>query len=82
MSKNLKGAGLLIIFLIFGSILGSIIGEVLSPFFPLINYGENVGLSPTTFDLSAISVTFGVSMDLNLATILGFFVALFIYARL
>ncbi len=82
MSRNLKGAGLLIIFLIFGSILGSIIGKVLSPFFPLITYGENIGLSPATFDLSAVSITFGVSMDINLATILGFLVALFIYSRL
>jgi hypothetical protein len=82
LSKVSKGTGILLILLIFGSIFGSLLGEILSGSFPWLTYGRTVGLSPTTIDLAALTVTFGLILKLNIATIIGFFLAFFIYTRL
>lgn len=77
-----KNHFLLLFFILVGAILGGIIGEAFSGFVPLLTYGKSIGLNPTTLDLSIIKVTFGFSMKLNLAGIIGIVIALFIYKRL
>lgn len=82
MSKVTKSSGLLLILLIFGSIFGSLLGEILSDMIPFLNYGRSIGFTPMTIDLAAISLTFGILIKINIATILGFFIAFFIYTRM
>ena len=82
MPKVTKGTGILLILLIFGSIFGSLLGEILSEFLPFLNYGRTIGLNPTTIDLASITLTLGLILKLNIATIFGFFMAFFIYTRL
>ncbi|MCR3922726.1 MAG: DUF4321 domain-containing protein [Firmicutes bacterium] len=82
MSRVSKGTGLLFMLLIFGSIFGSLLGEVLRDFMPFLSYGKTVGFNSTTIDLAAITITLGLLIKINIATILGFFIALFIYTRL
>jgi hypothetical protein len=71
-----------VILLIIGSIFGSLLGELLSGTLPFLTYGRAVGLSPTTIDLASVTLTFGLMLKLNIAAILGFFLALFFYNRL
>ena len=80
MAKGAKGTATLLILLIFGCIFGSLLGEVLRV--PFLTYGRTIGLSPTTIDLAALTVTLGILVKVNVATIFGFFIALFIYTRL
>ncbi|MBS4032185.1 MAG: DUF4321 domain-containing protein [Clostridiales bacterium] len=82
MPKVSKGTGILIILLIIGSIFGSLLGEALSGFVPFLTYGRSVGLSPTTIDLASVTITLGLILKLNIASIIGFFFTLFIYTRL
>jgi len=47
-----------------------------------LGYGESFGLTqPVVLDLSIISLTFGVQFKLNIASIIGIAVALFIYRK-
>ena len=82
MAKLPKDKWMLIILLVIGSLFGTLIGELLRDFLPFLYYGEAVGLSPTEIDLSVITITLGMTLKLNVATIIGFFIALFIYSRL
>jgi hypothetical protein len=77
-----KGTGILIILLIIGSIFGSLLGEMLSGILPFLAFGRTVGLSPATIDLTPVVLTLGLTLKLNIATIIGFFITLFIYLRL
>ncbi|MDW7650197.1 MAG: DUF4321 domain-containing protein [Bacillota bacterium] len=77
-----KGTGILLILLIVGSIFGSLLGDVLSGYLPFLTYGRTVGMNPTTIDLASVTVTLGLVLKLNIAGILGFFLAFFIYNRL
>ncbi len=82
MAKTPRSTGLLILLLVIGSIFGTLLGQALRDYLPLLNFGQTIGLDPTTVDLAAITLTLGITLQMNIATIIGFFIALFIYSRL
>ncbi len=82
MAKLPKDKWMLIILLVIGSLFGTLIGELLKDTLPFLYFGEVIGLSPTNIDLAVITITIGMTLKLNIATIIGFFIALFIYSRL
>ncbi|MDI3534244.1 MAG: hypothetical protein PWQ82_609 [Thermosediminibacterales bacterium] len=74
-----KSPWILLILLVVGLVLGGLIGDVFGGYFPVLNYSKSVGLTPTTLNLSIISLTFGFLIKINLASIIGLFLALLIY---
>lgn len=81
--KSARNPWLLVILLVIGGLIGSLIGTFLAEFLPILGYNfPAIGLSPVTLDLMVLSITFGVVLQLNLASIVGFIIALFIYYRL
>ncbi|MGI6097204.1 MAG: DUF4321 domain-containing protein [Dethiobacteria bacterium] len=82
MAKTTKSTGMLLLLLLIGSIFGTLIGEALNDYFPFLRFSQSIGVEPTTIDLAVISLTLGATLRLNIATIIGFFITLFIYFRL
>lgn len=78
----------LITLLIVGALVGALLGEVIRLLFSggimeqVFSRGVSPGLSPTTLDLRVLSLTFGFTLRLNLASLLGIALALFVYRRL
>ena len=78
----------LIVLLVMGALVGALLGELIRLLFPggileqLFARGVSPGLSPTTMDLRVLSITFGFTLRLNLASLLGIGLALFLYRRL
>ena len=73
----------LVVLLLIGFIFGTIMGQILKPYLPFMGVGASATLEPQTLRLAdAFSMTFGMTMRLNLATILGVALAYFIYRRL
>lgn len=78
----------LIALLIVGALVGALLGEVIRLLFSggimeqIFSRGVSPGLSPTTLDLRVVSLTFGFTLRLNLASLLGIALALFVYRRL
>ncbi len=61
---------------------GIVIGGFIGSLFPStwLNYGQSFGLSsPLVLDLGILSVTFGLSINITIASILGIAVAIIIY---
>lgn len=81
---NTKNANplILIILLGIGAVLGGVLGEVFKQTIPILNYGKTIGFQPFTLDLSIIKLTLGLIMHLNLASVLGLGIAVFIFTRL
>ncbi len=77
-----KDKWMLFLLLIIGSLLGTLLGELLKETLPFLSYGQAIGLNPATIDLAVLTMTMGITFKLNIATIIGFFMALFIYSRL
>ena len=73
---------LLVVLLIICGLIGSLVGTLLQVLLPILGYGfPAIGLSPITIDLLVLSITFGLVLKLNLASIIGFIVGIIIYFR-
>ncbi|MBI2080110.1 MAG: DUF4321 domain-containing protein [candidate division NC10 bacterium] len=88
MGKHPGSTAGLIVLLVVGALVGALLGEIIRLLFPggileqLFARGVSPGLSPTTMDLRVLSLTFGFTVRLNLASLLGIGLALYFYRRL
>lgn len=61
-----------------GIVIGGFIGSLLPDTF--LNYGQSFGLaSPVVLDLGILVLTFGLSIKITLASIIGIVIAIIIY---
>ena len=84
MATREKNIWLLLLFICAGIVLGGLLGEFASgvDFLWWLGYGQSFGLTePLILDLSIISLTFGVQFKINVASIIGIAVALFVYRK-
>ncbi len=84
MATRDKNIWILIIFVLSGLVIGGLIGELASKvdFLWWLGYGQSFGLSsPLQLDLSIINITFGLMLKINIASIIGMAVAIFIYRK-
>lgn len=84
MATKEKNIWILLIFILCGIVLGSLIGELVSNISALwwFGYGETFGLtSPVTLDMGVISLTFGLTFKINIASIIGLAIAIFAYRK-
>ena len=79
-----KNIWILLVFLLSGLVIGGLLGELASKVEWLwwLSYGENFGLAtPIELDLSVISITFGLMFKINISSIIGMAIAIFIYRK-
>ena len=89
MAKKLDSVVVLLVIVILGALIGSVIGEVIGVLAPggylekVFSRGLNPGISPpAVLDLKVVTLTFGLTVKINLASLLGIVLALLIYRRL
>ena len=84
MATREKNIWILLIFLLAGLVLGGLLGEFASKvdFLWWLSYGESFGLtSPIELDLQVITITFGLWFKMNVASIIGVAIAIFVYRK-
>lgn len=84
MATREKNIWILMIFLLSGLVIGGLLGEIASKVDWLwwLSYGEQFGISsPIELDLSVIKITFGLMFKINIASIIGMALAIFIYRK-
>ena len=84
MATREKNIWILLIFLLAGLVLGGLLGEFASKvdFLWGLSYGESFGLtSPIELDLQVITITFGLWFKMNVASIIGMAIAIFVYRK-
>ena len=85
MATREKNIWILILCLLAGLVIGGLLGNIAQNvnFLWWLSYGEEFGLtSPITLDLSVITLTFGLSFKINVASIIGMVIAIFVYRKL
>ena len=73
MATRDKNIWILLIFLLAGIVIGGLIGELAGKieFLWWLGYGKSFGLTePIVLDLSVLSLTFGLTFKINIASIL------------
>lgn len=85
MAKTYKNAKDYIFIVLLGAISGSFIGEFLSSTFPKLDFIGKVymiGLkNPVVLDLEVIQLTFGLTLGINVMSIIGIILAIFLYRK-
>lgn len=79
-----KNIWILIIFILSGLVIGGLLGELASKidFLWWLSYGQEFGLSsPIVLDLNIIKLTFGLQLKINISSIIGMAIAIFIYRK-
>lgn len=77
-----KNAWVLLLLMLAGIVLGSFVGTLTQniPGFSWLSYGQTFGLdSPIVLNLGILIITFGLSIKITIASILGLILAAFIY---
>ncbi len=85
MATKEKNIWILLVFLLSGLVVGGLLGEIALKVDWLwwLGYGESFGLaSPIELDLNVITITFGLMFKINIASIIGMVLAIFIYKKI
>lgn len=85
MATRDKNIWILMIFILSGLVIGGLLGEIATKidFLWWLGYGETFGLQePIKLDLSILTITFAMMFKVNIASIIGMGIAIFIYRKI
>lgn len=85
MATKDKNFWILLIFICSGLVIGGLIGEMASQveWLSWLSYGQAFGLQdPLVLELNVIKITFALSLNINLSSIIGLGIALFLYRKI
>ena len=85
MATREKNIWILLIFICSGLVIGGLLGEMASQveWLNWLSYGQQFGLKePLILELNVISITFGLMLNINIASIIGLAIALFLYRKI
>ena len=85
MSTREKNIWILLIFILSGLVIGGLLGDLASKVDWLwwLGFGQEFGLqSPLVLDLSILKITFALMVKINIASIIGMAIAIFIYRKI
>lgn len=84
MATRDKNIWILILFILSGLVIGGLLGQMASQvdWLNWLSYGQQFGFgNPIVLELNVIKLTFGITVNINIASILGMGIALFIYRK-
>lgn len=85
MATKEKNIWIMMVFILSGLVIGGLLGEVASrvDFLWWLSYGERFGLTtPLELDLNILKITFGLTFKINIASIIGMMIAIFVYRKI
>lgn len=84
MATREKNIWILLVFLLAGLVIGGLLGKLASSVSWLwwLSYEQQFGLeTPIVLDLSVLKLTFALMFKINIASIIGMVLAIFIYKK-
>jgi len=84
MATRERNFWILLVFLLSGLVIGGLLGEIASKVDWLwwLSYGQSFGISsPIELDLSVIRISFGLMLKINISSIIGMAIAIFLYRK-
>ncbi|MBR3162577.1 MAG: DUF4321 domain-containing protein [Clostridia bacterium] len=84
MATRDKNIWILVLFILSGLVVGGLLGELAKNIDWLwwLGFGQEFGLeNPITLNLSVVTITFALMLRINIASIIGMAMAIFIYRK-
>jgi len=85
MATRDKSTWLVLLFICAGLVIGGLLGEVASQvdWLSWLAYGQTFGIeNPFILDLNVLSLTFAFALHINIASIIGLAIAIFLYRKM
>lgn len=85
MATKDKNVWILLIFILSGLVIGGLLGELAGSVSWLwwLGYSQEFGLStPISLNLNVLTITFGLTFKISIASIIGMAIAIFIYRKI
>lgn len=85
MATREKNIWILLVFILAGLVVGGLLGKLASgvPGLWWLSYEQQFGLeNPLVLDLNILKLTFGLVLNINVASIIGMILAVFIYKKI
>lgn len=85
MATREKNMWILLLFICAGLVIGGLLGQIASQvdWLNWLSYGQSFGIAdPFTIDLNVIKITLGFIININVASIIGLAISLFIYKKI
>lgn len=85
MATRDKSKWLLLVFILSGLVIGGLLGELAKNvgFLWWLGYEQGFGLTePILLNLNIMTITFGLSFKVNIASIIGMAIGIFIYKKM
>lgn len=80
-----KNTWIVILFIFAGLVIGGLLGEVASQvdWLSWLSYGQSFGIDePLILNMNVLSLTFAFAFHINIASIIGLAIAIFLYKKL
>lgn len=84
MATKEKNTLILIIFILCGLVIGGLIGQLTQgiSWLSWLSYGQTFGLTnPVTLELGVVKLTLGIVFNINISSIIGMILSIFIYRK-
>ena len=84
MSLKDKNIWILLMFILSGLVIGGLLGEIAARFDALswLSYGQSFGLTdPISLDLGVVNLSFAIMFNINISSIIGIIISIFIYRK-
>ena len=82
MRRNHQSAFILVILLLVGLVIGGLIGDLLAAYVPTLDLSRTVGFSTTNLNVGAITISLGLSIDINPGAAIGIIIAILLYRQM
>lgn len=85
MATRDKSTWIVLLFIFAGLVIGGLLGEVASQvdWLSWLSYGQTFGIQdPFVLSMNVLSLTFAFSININIASIIGLGIAIFLYKKL
>lgn len=85
MATRDKSVWILLLFICAGLVIGGLLGQLASQveWLNWLAYGQSFGINdPFTIDLNVLKLTFGFNLNINIASIIGLGISIFLYRKL
>lgn len=85
MATKEKNIWILMLFILCGLVIGGLLGEIAMKvsFLEWMGYGQSFGFqNPIVLDLNIVTFTLGLTLKINIASIIGMIIAIFVYRKI